>query len=127
MKEKWKMIHWLCLLQGIYFFLTGIWPVVHMPSFIWISGHKYDLWLVETVGLSLAVIGLVLISAAGHKRINAETFLLATASAAALAYIDIYYASLGRILPVYLLDAAAEGIFIISWFVFYARKLTRPE
>ena len=41
----------LLLAEGVYFFLTGLWPVVHLPSFIAVTGPKRDLWLVRTVGL----------------------------------------------------------------------------
>ena len=41
----------LLFAEGVYFFLTGVWPVVHLPSFIAVTGPKRDLWLVRTVGL----------------------------------------------------------------------------
>lgn len=116
-----KAIYLLSLLQGIYFFITGVWPLIHIPSFIWISGHKYDIWLVETVGITLAVVGIVLFSAGFNRRVNDETFLLATGCAAGLATVDVYYASIDRILDVYLLDAAVECILIILWVIFYRR------
>lgn len=112
--------------QGGYFFITGVWPLIHIPSFIWISGHKYDIWLVETVGIVLAVIGLVLFLAGINKRVNEETFLLATASAAGLTTVDVYYASIDRIWDVYLLDAGVEVIFILLWFIFFNQKKKNP-
>lgn len=108
---------WLPVLQGIYFFITGIWALLHIESFIWVSGPKYDLWLVKTVGVLIAVIGVVLFSAGYYKRITPEIFLLAAAGAAGLATVDIYYVSIGRIWTIYLLDAVVEIIFILLWLI----------
>lgn len=117
----------LSMAQGAYFFFTGVWPLLHIESFIWVSGHKYDLWLTETVGIILAVAGIVMFSAGLNRRVNEETFLLATLSAAGLSTIDIYYAALGRIRDVYLLDAGAEIIFIILWFIFYRKQKAKTS
>jgi hypothetical protein len=34
---------WLAGLQGAYFLVTGVWPLVHMPSFLAVTGPKTDL------------------------------------------------------------------------------------
>jgi hypothetical protein len=44
-----------------------------------------------------------------------EAMGLAIASAAGLALIDVRYASTGRIAPIYLADAAAEGALVAAW------------
>jgi hypothetical protein len=31
--------------QGTYFLLTGVWPLLHMRSFLTVTGPKTDLWL----------------------------------------------------------------------------------
>lgn len=121
-KERFKKLQWVCLLQGIYYFITGVWPLLHIESFIWISGPKYDIWLVKTVGVILAVVGISLFSAAKNKRITAEIILLALGSAASLAVIDIYYAAvIDRIYDIYLLDALAEVLLILFWLLFLSR------
>lgn len=53
----------VALVQGIYFLITGIWPLLSMKTFLLITGPKTDLWLVKTFGLILAVIGAVLLYA----------------------------------------------------------------
>src|SRR3954470_3170999 len=45
------------LVQGLYFTLTGIWPILHLRSFEAITGRKRDRWLVKTVGGLIAVVG----------------------------------------------------------------------
>src|SRR4051794_31043433 len=100
--------HALTLIQGGYFFLTGIWPVVSIGTFQKVTGPKSDLWLVKTVGLVLAVIGAALLLAAYQGEAPPSTVLLAVGSAAVLAGVDVTYVKKGVISPVYLLDALAE-------------------
>lgn len=127
--RKSKKLFTVCLLHGIYYFVTGVWPLLHIESFIWISGPKYDIWLVKTVGIILAVIGLSLFSAGLKKRIQPETILLALGSAAGLASVDIYYAAIiDRIYDIYLLDALAEIILVFLWLLYLRPvKGDKPE
>jgi hypothetical protein len=101
--------------QGLYFVATGVWPLVHMPSFEAVTGPKVDKWLVRTVGVLVGVIGGVLVSAAARNRVTPEVAMLAVGSAAGLGAIDTIYASRGRIAPIYLADAALEGAIISAW------------
>ena len=101
--------------QAAYFLLTGVWPLVHIRSFMTVTGPKTDLWLVKTVGILVTVVGLVIAVAAARHAISLEILLLATASAAALAAIDVIYVATRVIARIYLLDAAAETVLIIAW------------
>lgn len=97
--------------QGVYFVATGIWPVVHLPSFERITGPKRDDWLVRTVGVLVTVIGAVLAGAALRRTANAvpgEVDGLSVGSALALAGIDVIHVARREIAPIYLADAAAE-------------------
>lgn len=108
-------LSWLAWLFGIYYVITGIWPLVHIESFIWVTGPKYDVWLVKTVGILILVVGGVILSAVINRRISLEILLLAIGCALGLAFIDVYYASIDRIWNIYLLDALAEVGFVILW------------
>lgn len=105
----------IALAQGIYFAATGIWPLVHMPSFEAVTGPKTDKWLVRTVGVLVGVIGGVLISAAARNKVTGEIAALGVGTAAGLGAVDTVYAAKGRIAPVYFLDAAVEGIIVSAW------------
>jgi hypothetical protein len=105
----------VALVQGIYFFITGIWPILSMSTFLKITGPKTDLWLVKTVGLILAVIGAVLIYAQMTASINPPVILLAIGSALSLALVEFIYVFKRVISPVYLGDAFAELILIAWW------------
>lgn len=45
------------LAQGGYFAVTGIWPLVSMRGFEWVTGPRTGRWLVKTVGALNVVIG----------------------------------------------------------------------
>lgn len=115
--------------QGIYYLLTGLWPLVSMRTFELITGPKVDRWLVRMVGLLAATIGLALFRAARARRITPEIGLLAAGSALSFWIIDVVYVALGRISPVYLLDAAVELLLIVllatTWW--HARRATGAE
>ncbi len=87
-----------------------------------ITGPKRDVWLVKTVGILVAVVGGVLAMAGLRRRVSGEVALLGAGSAAALAGIDIVYASKGRISRVYLADAAAEIALVTLWAVLWKRS-----
>jgi hypothetical protein len=106
---------WLAAVQSAYFLLTGLWPLVHLQSFLAVTGPKDDIWLVETVGILVTAIGAGLGIAAVRGRVNAEVITVAVASALGLAIIDSIYVARGRIHAIYLLDVAVEVLLIAGW------------
>ena len=120
MKDRWR---WrLLAIQSAYYGVTGIWPLLHLPSFELVTGPKIDDWLVHMVGLLAAAIGLVLGSATVRNRVRSpEVLLLAVTTAAAFAAIDLWYGLTGRISPVYLADAGVQ-ICLIAGLLFTRRS-----
>lgn len=111
-------------LQGLYYFGTGLWPLVSIESFQAVTGPKTDHlvtgregdhWLVMTVGALVMAIGLSMLVAAYRRRLTMECVILALASAAALTAIDVIYVVREVIPPIYLADAAAEVGLIGAW------------
>jgi hypothetical protein len=102
-------------LQGAYWALTGIWPLLHMPSFLLVTGPKTDLWLVRTVAVLITMIGLTLIRAGLGKRVTSDIVFLGIASALGLAAVDLYFALNNVISDIYLYDAAGEAVIIGLW------------
>lgn len=109
------MEHLVALVQGIYFFVTGVWPLLSMKTFLMVTGPKTDLWLVKTVGMILAVIGAVLILAQVNAEINTSIIVLAIGSAISLAIVEVIYVAKRVISPIYLADAVAELILVAWW------------
>jgi hypothetical protein len=115
-RPRWRLTpEGLAQTQGLYFFATGVWPLLHLRSFEALSGPKAEGWLVKTFGGVLAVLGLTLARAGREGRVTQEVALLAAGSAAVLAGSDVLSASRRRISPVYLLDAAAELALLGGW------------
>ena len=121
--------------QGAYFAVLGVWPILDIESFQAVTGPKTDHlptgnesdhWLVITVGALITVIGLTLLLAAWRKTITYEIVFLAVGSAIALAIVDVVYVVREVIAPIYLADAVVEGAFCIAWFLI-ARPTSRNQ
>jgi len=117
-QEKPVILLWL---HGLYFALPSIWPLVHMPSFLAVTGPKTDLWLVQTVAVLLIVISSVLITAALTGDYQTYLGVLAVGSTAGMATIDIYFATNDVIWDTYLIDAIGELLLLAGW-VYYLLK-----
>lgn len=104
--------------QGAFYLATGVWPLLHMPSFEAVTGPKPEGWLVRTVGVLVASVGATLSLAARRGEITPELRLLAGTSAAGLAAIEAWYGGRRRISPVYLADAAVELALAGAWLAF---------
>ncbi len=62
-----ELTTWLALGQGLYYALTGLWPLISISTFQAVTGPKAEHWLVRTVGVLVTVIGGVL-ALAGRRR-----------------------------------------------------------
>jgi hypothetical protein len=110
--------------QGAYYVLSGVWPLVHMRSFLWVTGPKAELWLVRTVGWLVTMIGAaLLVGSERGERVSAEAAVLGGGSAAALAGLEAREVARRRISPVYGLDAVAQAALSVAW----ARGLRRAR
>src|SRR5437870_12000828 len=47
----------LAWIQGAYFIVTGVWPLLSMDTFERVTGPKTDRWLVRTVAVLVIAIG----------------------------------------------------------------------
>ncbi len=123
------MLLWV---QGLYYLATAVWPMVSIQTFQLITGQKTDNlptgregdhWLVMTVAVLILAIGLAILLTAWRRNCPPEMVLLAVASAAGLTAVDVIYVARHVILPIYLLDAAAEVILIGLWGITVIRGL----
>jgi hypothetical protein len=114
----------LLWVQGSYWLVTGVWPLVSIRTFQWVTGPKTDHlptgreadhWLVMTAGVLITSIALALLTAAWRRRVSPEIVALAVASAIGLTGIDVIYVARGVIAPIYLLDAAIEVLLLAGW------------
>lgn len=105
----------LAVTQGVYFALTGLWPILHIRSFEAVTGPKTDDWLVKTVGALITGVGTVLLVAGLRDAVSLEVAILAVGCALALAAIDVIYVARRVISPIYLLDAGPELALAALW------------
>src|SRR5690606_2207951 len=100
------------LAQGLYFIVTGIWPLLNIASFITATDPKQDTWLVEMVGLLSASIGLTFIVSSLRRR--PLPVLLGYAVAISFLAMDVIYVASGEMSRIYMADAAIQGAFIVA-------------
>lgn len=103
--------------QGLFYLVTGIWPLAHIDSFVAVTGPKQDIWLVQTVGALVIAIALALLVAASTRTFTAAIRSLGAASAAAFLLVDVTFYLHGVIAAVYLVDAAVELALLVGWVV----------
>jgi hypothetical protein len=99
------------LIQGIYYIITGIWPLLDIHSFMLVTGPKNDIWLVKMVGLLTAAVAVAILTS--YKSPNRTVLVLSVSAALAYLAIDVYYVSAEVIGPVYLADAVIEAMLIL--------------
>lgn len=112
----------LLLVQGLFYLFTGLWPLIHIRSFMEVTGYKTDVWLVKMVALLTLSIALVLLN---QRRGNSASPLLGICSALSFLIIDVTYSLDGTISRIYLADAVAETLFACTgiYVIFKSRKL----
>ena len=105
----------LAMGHGVYWVVSGIWPILHIRSFEAVTGPKVDRWLVKAVASLIAVIGAGLVQGARNDRVTPELETIAIGSALGLTAVDLVYVSKRRISPIYLLDAVVHTALAIAW------------
>ncbi|MEO6002741.1 MAG: hypothetical protein ABIS43_06290 [Opitutus sp.] len=95
--------------------MTGVWPILHLRSFVALTGPKTDYWLVQTFGAVLAIIGIALFLAGRRRSVAVELWIVGAGTAAILGVCDLVFVTQRAIGPVYLLDPAAEGVLVAGW------------
>ncbi|KYG69259.1 hypothetical protein AZI87_08630 [Bdellovibrio bacteriovorus] len=117
----------LLLGQSLFYLITGLWPILHYPSFAKVTGPKTDVWLLCIVGWFITIIGVVLLAAYFLNEVSTSLFILGAGAPLMLAGADIYYVSKKVISKVYLYDAFVEIVIVAAWLVmWFAGKMTSP-
>lgn len=111
-RRKIMWLHKILFIQALYYFVSGLWPIVHMASFEKVTGPKNDKWLVQTVSALILCSSLIFFYSAFFRNVSMplETVILSIANCLALAFVDIYFVIKKMIKKIYLLDAVFELI-----------------
>lgn len=121
----------LLWVQGLYYLVTGLWPLISIETFQMVTGRKTDHlvtgresdhWLVMTVAVLIVAVAITLLLSAFRRRQPMEVAVLALTSAIGLTAIDVIYVSRGTIAPIYLADAVLEVILIALWILVLSRQ-----
>jgi len=113
--KKLSIVKYLALVQGVYFFITGLWPIIDIHSFMLITGPKTDIRLVKMVGALTIAISFLLFLISKKNRVTLESLVLILASCISYLTIDVIYSLEKVINYIYLGDAALQVIFIFLW------------
>ena len=119
--DRWRLLRLVCGLQGLYYLITGLWPILHrlvgLPLYSATNQAGADYATAMLPALT-ALIGAVLLLAAGRAR--PDGLLVGLGAATALAF------GAGQLRfrhalhwPIYL-DIAAEALFILGLLGIYA-------
>lgn len=119
----------IVLTQATYTLITAVWPLVHIESFMEVTGYKREVWLVKTVGALLIPVALCLYAHLYFKSDHRPAIVLGSFTALAFACIDFYYALNDVIPDIYLADGVVELIFLGGWLyiTLWAKKSTSPR
>jgi len=101
--------------QGVFYLLSGLWPMINLKSFEKVTGPKEDDWLVKTTGGLIAAAGATILSAGLRKDQPMETAFIGGGHALVLGTSAGYYASIGRVSKIYFLDAITEYALVGAW------------
>jgi len=106
----------LALAQGVFYFASGLWPILSLKTFEAVTGPKLEGWLVKTTGAMIANVGAALAMAGARGKVSREMRILGAGAAASLAVVDFHYAGARRrISPVYLIDGAVQLATAALW------------
>jgi hypothetical protein len=101
--------------QTIYYLITALWPIVHIESFMQVTGPKTDIWLVKTVGALLVPVSLCFLAHLFMRVNHWPVVILAVGCCIAFTCIDVYYAVNDVIDEIYLWDAGVQIALLVCW------------
>lgn len=110
------------LIQGIYFMITLIWPVIDIESFMVVTGPKVDIWLVKTVSALLFPYAVICFWVAMKRPLSTIIILCMVLMSWGLAFVELYYYFNGTIKWVYAVDALLQILFSYWWINLWRNK-----
>lgn len=113
-----KFFRLLIGIQATYIMTTALWPLLHIESFMDVTGDKRDVWLVKTVGALLIPVAICLFTHLLFQTDHRPAMVLGLLTALAFACIDFYYALTDVISDIYMADGMLELLFAAGWLYF---------
>ena len=110
-------------LQGGYYLLGGLWPLVNFRSFEAVTGPKPDRFVTEVASALYVAIGTSLVAAG--RRPARQLRVLALLTALASAGFDLRHRPAVR--PIYTAEAALEGVLLLASLREWIKASEEPE
>lgn len=110
-----KSLATISLIQGIYYLVTGLWPLVHIDSFMLVTGNVTDIRLIKTVGLLVTVIAITLLFSRFRVNDYSIIFTLGILCTLVFSAVDLYYTFAGELSKIYIIDAVVQIALFFMW------------
>lgn len=117
-----KFFRALLWVQAVYYTVTALWGLLHIESFMAVTGQKLDIWLVKTVSVLIIPIAVCLFCGLFLNTHPLLLILVAGTAALGFACIDFYYTANKTIRWVYAVDGVVQSLFVIGWFFLFFRR-----
>jgi len=98
--------------QGLYYLITGVWPVLGIEPFTAAAGPGQGIGLAPLSAALTCVIGLSLVVAATGAQVALPTWVLSLGSTVVLASLNLLFTVTGDLPARYLLEAALEFLLL---------------
>lgn len=115
--DRWRLLRLILGVQGLYYAVTGLWPFLHLRSFLWVVGPKLDRFQLSVTAALIVAIGASLLAAATRSRPSASAAVLSIAAALAFVVVDLRFRPILR--APYWVDFAVEVGFALSCALVY--------
>jgi hypothetical protein len=111
------------LVQGIYLLAAALWPLLHLDSFLSVTGIESDSWLLRISGVYVLSVSVCLLTGYFLSKYSWPATIMAVITAFGTLYMDVYYYYLRDQLPltVYFFDFVVQLIFVICWIAILSR------
>ncbi len=120
-RDRWR--RWVMLAQGAYYVITGLWPLVHFPSFAEVVGQQINPFQAQAFGAVIIVVGAALIEAARREPPGAYPTMLGTAVASAIAIVSLFWLPRSATSSGLWLDFIVEVAIAAALILLYPRPL----
>lgn len=118
-RNRWRRV--AMLVQGTYYILTGLWPLIHFSSFSRAVALPMNPFQAQTFGAVLVIIGAHLLETARRDYPGASATLLGIAVAGAIAVVDLVWLPRLAVPSALWGDLLAEVAIAIALVIFYPR------
>lgn len=111
MKKRFSLLDWVVAVQGSYYLLTGVWPIVHLESFEAVTGPKDSIFLLHMVSALIIIVAITLLVSLRNEKTVSILF-LAVGTPLSFMSIELFYRA--QIRWVYFIDFAIEAIILAA-------------